>query len=153
MTSDVIQQVCRNGHQIEGPLVKYCPRCGTDTISQCPKCHSNLSGISKSSSNEREERNIKLPYYCHSCGDPFPWTVTTMETLEELYKGIDALNEEGKRVFIKDIEEIIKDSPKAKVAAIRIRTLIERIPPIAAKIVSDMITDISSDSIRKIILS
>ena len=75
-----VMQVCRGGHVITEMATKYpeyrkprCPDCGSETIEKCDSCgtpiqgHHHVPGVYCMGSND-------APGYCHSCGEPYPWT-------------------------------------------------------------------------------
>ncbi len=75
-----VMQACLNGHIITSKaetkpreLKKHCPRCGEDTITQCPKCKANVEGYEHNPFvGHSGPRNP--PAHCHECGEPYPWT-------------------------------------------------------------------------------
>jgi hypothetical protein len=87
------QLVCINGHQITdsyhgSPELRkdFCNVCGAMTIHTCPNCNSEIKG------NYQVEGVISffptsVPEYCHSCGEPYPWTLNNPEENEEAEVG------------------------------------------------------------------
>jgi predicted nucleotide-binding protein len=76
-----VMQVCEQGHQITDRLKEFpdrsrefCEKCGSKTISACPKCqkpipgYRNVSGVLHLSSYREP-----VPMNCGGCGTAFPW--------------------------------------------------------------------------------
>jgi len=79
------QQVCLNGHQITDSLNKYphdskkfCPSCGAETITNCPKYNSPIPGHTFYE-NVVSMHQTSVPSHCHGCRAPFPWTIKKQE--------------------------------------------------------------------------
>ena len=82
-----IQQICLNGHQVNVGYTLYadknrnhCPKCGADTIVNCPKCAAPIPGgeftiVHELSGKEKTifRKNPGVPGFCGNCGIPFPW--------------------------------------------------------------------------------
>ena len=75
-----VMQVCENGHIITssaqshpGDMKKWCPECGSATLTQCPNCNADIQGyhhipgVIHSGPSEP-------PAHCHNCGDAYSWT-------------------------------------------------------------------------------
>ncbi|GEM_PF-967428 len=74
-----LMQSCLNGHIITSrgltnpELKPRCPKCGEETITQCPSCgtqiqgHLHIPGVGYSGPSSP-------PAHCHNCGEPYPWT-------------------------------------------------------------------------------
>ncbi len=77
-THDVLL-VCSSGHVITDRLQTcpeqgfgHCPRCGADTLSQCPTCGHELPGAMLSL-GPVPIGTSRPPQYCALCGAAFPW--------------------------------------------------------------------------------
>lgn len=75
------QQVCLNGHQITDNYHrspeshrKFCPRCGAETIHNCPNCRHEIRGHYHVDSVVAIGFRTAVPTHCENCGTPFPWT-------------------------------------------------------------------------------
>ena len=75
-----VMQVCLNGHVITSTaktnpedLKKRCPKCGEETITQCPDCHAEIQGYEHIPGVSYSGPSTP-PGYCHECGEPYPWT-------------------------------------------------------------------------------
>ena len=90
-----VMQVCLNGHQITARYNEYpqhrqdfCKKCGSRTISACPKCnepirgHYNVRGVASFLEDP-------VPDFCHKCGKPYPWARTNHEKKSEDMKQED----------------------------------------------------------------
>ena len=72
-------QVCVNGHPITKTLKshpedgqKHCEQCGSETISKCKKCETDIRGHCYDP-NATFSSNTPIPDYCHKCSEPYPW--------------------------------------------------------------------------------
>ena len=97
-----IQQICMNGHQITDSvkrnpelLRKFCPECGQETISNCPKCNAEIPGHRYYEGVVSFHR-VKVPSHCHNCGEPYPWALM----LEETAKSMDSSREFDPFIFV-----------------------------------------------------
>jgi len=78
-----VMQVCRNGHMITASAVDTpenkkarCPDCGAETTTTCPSCNADIPGYHHLVGVAHWGPEAP-PAYCHSCGDPYPWTGDT----------------------------------------------------------------------------
>jgi hypothetical protein len=80
-----LMQVCANGHKITAygrsqpeNLKNRCPKCGSETYTNCPLCNAEIHGYKHIPGvfyNDKSE----VPDYCHNCGNPFPWINKTQK--------------------------------------------------------------------------
>jgi hypothetical protein len=52
---------------------KFCDKCGSETITKCPKCQAYIQGYYHVE-GVLGGFTYKLPTFCHECGAPYPWT-------------------------------------------------------------------------------
>ncbi len=71
-----VMQICLNGHKITGKYhsrphfrQKHCAQCGAETITNCPKCSSEIRGDFEGGWDFHD-----IPDHCENCGEQFPWT-------------------------------------------------------------------------------
>lgn len=83
-----IQQVCKNGHQINDSYKKspqfnsdYCDKCGEKTITECEFCNEPIRGR-YTTYGVIDLSKTRVPNSCHKCGKPYPWFNTgTVESI------------------------------------------------------------------------
>src|ERR1700687_1216828 len=99
-------QVCLNGHPINPHFnsrpdrnEKFCSKCGSGAIAQCPTCNHAIQGHSP---------DIFAPFkpasFCHNCGKPYPWTEKKMTAAKELVDGADGLDQKEKEALTKSVD-------------------------------------------------
>jgi hypothetical protein len=124
-----IAQICLNGHVINSNYSKeplfnkqYCDRCGGRTITECPKCAQEIKGEYEDPQSHVAVIGFfyKPPSFC----EPFPWTSSTLKAARELTNSLD-LSDDQKKELKKDIDEMVKDEPRAIVAAKRFKNTLE----------------------------
>ncbi|MBC8278161.1 MAG: DUF2321 domain-containing protein [FCB group bacterium] len=152
-----VGQVCLNGHAVNGsyrnnPLSNknHCERCGAKTIIECLNCETAIQGVYRSDIFFGLP-NWQPPAYCHNCGEPFPWTESTIEAAQELANEIEELND-GERAMLADsIEDLVKDSPMTKVAATRFNKLMLKVGKDTLLVFRELLIDVISESAKKIV--
>lgn len=124
--SDFYAKICTNGHiSIENhPLrnQEFCETCGAKMISKCPNCDSTIkewhynNGIAVLGTPR-----FAKPLYCRSCGKPYPWTEAAIEATSLMIQEDTELSELERKNLEDSLPDIIAETPKTKVAAVRIK--------------------------------
>jgi len=147
-------QVCKNGHAIT-PMFeihpensqKFCNRCGELTITRCPSCNTPIRGYPDSGI-------ISIyypPAFCYNCGKPFPWTESRLNASKELADTLKKLKPDEKEILKQSIDELVRDTPQAKTAAVKFKTFLAYAGKKVASVFRDLLVDIISESAKKII--
>ncbi|HEU0154416.1 MAG TPA: DUF2321 domain-containing protein [Arenimonas sp.] len=86
------QQVCLNGHQVTDSYFglpqhrrNHCRECGAPTTHQCPTCQANIKGH-YSVDGVFTAWSTKVPKFCESCGNKFPWAEKLLEQASPVLK-------------------------------------------------------------------
>ncbi len=118
-------QICLNGHVITSDasdpdfLENFCSQCGAQTIMQCASCKAPIRG-------DYYEYDIigtigyDAPKYCCKCGAPYPWTQNAIDAASALIEEIDGLESSEKDVLKSSIPNIMFESSKTELSAVRI---------------------------------
>lgn len=124
--SDFYVKICLNGHVLieHTPLStdEYCEICGAKMTSKCPHCQKNIkewhfgNGVAVLGTPKYEK-----PLYCKSCGKPYPWTETALEATALMIQEDNELSELERKSLEDSLPDIISETPKTKVASIRIK--------------------------------
>ncbi len=150
-------QVCPNGHVANSMAATYpdsnqefCEKCGEATITACPRCNSTIRG------HNHVPGVFGLceyhpPAYCHSCGKGFPWTERAMQAAIEMAVESGDLDATEQQQFSESVQEVARDTPKAQVAGSRIRRLLGKMGHATASAIRDILVDIASESVKKMI--
>ena len=118
--------VCENGHEVNAASqgmpefnAKRCDKCGAKAIDACPTCETSIRGFYWGGAISAAP--YKPPAFCHDCGEPYPWTKASLEAAEELIRFNEYLSDEEKGDFLEALKETTRDTPKARVAAEKIK--------------------------------
>lgn len=127
LTGYDVAQICLNGHIITTTvklnpekLQNFCEKCGAKTITECPHCVAPIRGYYHMPATFGGKYH--LPLFCHNCGEPYPWTQSKLETIEKLIDKI-GLTREEKRLLKQNIWDLVKETPRAEVAALEVKDL------------------------------
>lgn len=145
--------ICENGHVISTESrecsKKFCSACGKPVVSTCESCGSKIPG------RPVHEYEWGAPYivpsYCEKCGKPYPWVTAALAST------ILAIREskEFSQVEIQQIESILPDviceTPKTQLAAVRIKNAIEKGKDFAANILKQFVIDFGCDLILQLL--
>lgn len=141
-----VQQVCENGHQINGGCnecpdfcVDYCPKCGSKTIKACPSCSTRIPGWLLDA-GIISTRLPDLPSYCSNCGKPYPWTERKIVAAIQYFAEFGELNDEEKKTIEEDVNNIAKDVPQTQLSAMRIKRIAERCGSVAYSVLMEFAT-------------
>jgi hypothetical protein len=147
-----VAQYCLNGHIISGAvrhnrgaLEKFCSRCGSETITQCETCQTDIRGTHYGRVVYTPDR----PAYCNGCGKPFPWTTRSLVSARELarFELSDAENHE----FADIIENLVKDTPSTPVAIARMEKLVAKMKPAVSEGLKQILSGVIVESVKKAI--
>lgn len=134
---------CLNGHsspvlfgETENTL-KYCALCGSKTILRCSNCNTLIP--------ESRQR----PNYCISCGSPFPWTQTALETAKAIIYEDELLNSDQMAQFCQCLPDLLVETQKSNLALIRFKKFIDKATTITGNAIYDVFKDIASEAIKK----
>ena len=149
-----IGQYCVNGHFINGRALSepddskdFCSECGARTITTCQTCEREIPGEEIDALIVYEDHSA--PKYCHYCGNPFPWTVTALQAARELADELENISD-GERAMLKSsIDELVKDTPKTTVAAMRFKRIVTKAGPEAASMFRDIMIGVVTTAIAR----
>jgi hypothetical protein len=147
-------QVCENGHVINteienfpGVEQTFCTTCGKQTLTACPKCKNPIRGINRYTMTVDYHQ---APAYCPDCGSAFPWTVSAIEAANEL--AVQTKMDEMDRTELPElIEDLVRQTPRTPVAAIRLNGLLQRAGPYAAEGFKQILMAVVTEGAKKLI--
>ncbi len=150
-----VAQICLNGHLINDLVLarpelnkNFCDKCGAATITTCQKCNAEIPGERLPVSGFLRTR-ILVPAFCSNCGTSYPWTEKGLEAARELIRELEGLSEDEKAILAKDLDDIITDTPKTKVAAVRWKKALSKVGKETAHALRDILVDIASETAKK----
>jgi len=113
-------QVCGKGHLVNDAMrsspaynAKFCAKCGTETISECPACHQPIQGLKLGGAFRVHIPGP--PAYCHNCGAAFPWTEASRRALSQLL-AMSGASEADQAALRDSVPALVADSPETPVA-------------------------------------
>lgn len=149
-------QICKNGHVITSyadeytySKENYCSKCGSETITQCPKCSNTIRGRAR---DYGYLGDYATPSYCYHCGQAYPWTLDKLEATQELLALDCVLSNEELDYLSSNLNSLLVDTPKTNLVATKFKLSLSKISKVTASAVRDIIVDIASESAKKIIL-
>ena len=153
-----VAQICLNGHVINDAVKefpqhskKFCDTCGARTITNCPSCNTEIQGY-YNVEGVIASGGYKRPAFCSSCGKPYPWTKTKIQAAQQFAEELNDISEEEKEVITKDIDEMVKDTPTAQLAATRFKKILSKVSnPTVVETFKKILVDIVSETAKKII--
>ena len=126
-------QVCMNGHVATSILEsnpergrKFCEECGEKTINKCTGCNFAIPGQYDSSCVDLRGP-YEPPKHCGNCGNAHPWTARRMQALAEAVEEFEEMSREDAAKFKDSVADVVDDTPKTKLAAMRIKSLIDKL--------------------------
>ena len=154
-----VAQICLNGHVINDRTQqfpqgnkRFCPICGEATTTTCLECDHPIRGDYISDLVVVMGRFYKMPAYCENCGKPYAWTERTRAAAEKLAADLPGLSDEEKGELVGSIDDLVRETPKTKPAAQRVKNLRAKAGGEAPGMLRDMIVSFGSAAAVKILL-
>ncbi|SRR5713101_513927 len=147
-------QICLNGHVINRRYESwptsnspYCPKCGTATITQCPKCKAKIrSGYVGGMPSLTEE---KADPFCLQCGAAYPWTETRLSAAREYIRELDRLNDNEKGILSRSLDDLVRETPQTPVAILRFKRLVSHAGTAAADGLKSILVQVAVESVKR----
>ncbi len=150
-----VAQICLNGHLINAASMNvpsmnksFCTTCGEPTITACQNCHNDIPGAFRIGSRTYGKLDT-IPRYCEHCGAPYPWTLATQEAAIEIIALSDALTKEEKDDLQKALPELVRETPKTRVAVLKFNKYIEKAGIGLGNALRDILIDVVSEGVKK----
>ena len=150
-----VAQICLNGHVINSSAQEYptsnqdyCSTCGAKTIMKCPNCNESIRGY-YNVPGVFGVTDYSAPAYCYNCGNPFPWTVSSLKAASELADELDVLTDDEKCQLRESLPELVKNSPKTAVAEWRFKKIMKKAGKEACDGMKSILTDVLSEVVKK----
>lgn len=148
--------ICQNGHIVTAYSQtmpefneKFCSKCGSSTLSKCPDCAADIRG-KYNSPGVVNMNSLKLPKFCHNCGNAYPWTKSRIDAAKEFTDELDALSLEEKTELKDAIDKMVVDSPSTEVAASKFKKLATKAGKTAGDALYKIVIDITSEVAKKV---
>ncbi len=149
-------QICLKGHVINDSVKefpehnkKFCDKCGSPTITRCPKCNTEIQGTFHE--EDTFDINYKAPSFCHNCGAAFPWTEAKIKAAHEFAHSLEISGEE-KRTLDESIDDIVITTATTAASANKFKIILSKAGKTTLETGREILTDILSETAKKIIL-
>lgn len=149
-------QICKNGHVINtsadrypGSNQDYCTKCGAPTIICCDDCRAHIRGYYEVPGVPDLFFKYERPSFCHNCGSPYPWTKITLQVARELAEVLNGLNKDEVQELQKSLEDLVRDTPRTKVAETRFKQIMKKVSKDGYKAMRDILINVVSEAVRK----
>ncbi|MBC8147929.1 MAG: DUF2321 domain-containing protein [Bacteroidetes bacterium] len=153
-------QICKNGHIITDSVQSspsnqnFCDNCGESLVTNCIHCDAPIKGKEWISDFFAGSRPISLPNanpFCYNCGKSYPWTEATVTAAKDLALVLEEYSEDERDMLTQSIDELIIESPKTKVEAVKFSRLMKKGGRSIAEGFGEILIDIISETAKKII--
>jgi hypothetical protein len=127
----------------------FCSRCGAPTVTACEACQAPIRGYFHS----EVVGGVRFapPAYCHSCGQPYPWTGAALDAARELADELEGLNAEERTSLKGTLDDLVRDSARTPVASLRFKRLAAKTGKEGAGMLKDVLVGVVSEAARKAI--
>jgi len=152
-----VAQVCLNGHVTNSSTrqspefsEKFCRACGAATITKCPHCSNEIRGYCHIP-GVVTMGDESAPPFCVDCGSPFPWTKARLDAARELAMEQDALTLEEREALAKSLDDLVRDTPRTSLSAMRFKKLASKAGIATAGGFKDILVSVITEGAKKII--
>ena len=156
-----VAQICLNGHVINDSVRKYpqhnrkfCDRCGVATITHCPNCNAEIPGeyhFEGELLRLGRNKDATAPAFCANCGRPYPWTEARIRAARALAEELENISDAERAVLAESIDEIVKDTPGSALAATRFKRILSKAGKPFVDAFRDILVDVASEAVKKMI--
>ena len=148
-----VAQICLNGHVVNASSKRFpqfnqdfCSDCGKKTITSCPACGRPIRGAYVEGWGDFDR-----PSFCHACGKPYPSIVERLEAAKAYADEADGLSAEERETMKKSFDELIAESPKTQLAAMRFKKLLPKVSSQIGGALRDLLVDVISETAKKVL--
>jgi hypothetical protein len=158
-----ISLICESGHVITSYLnriptlgkISFCDVCGEPTIRNCTKCGALIRGAwrveqSKEELSAHSLGDYRPPNFCWQCGTAFPWISSAMQLAVEAVAA-DLTPAEAEE-FRENLEELLKQTPRAQSLTTRFKQLWSKLRAPAADSIKNIFVEVASETLKRVIL-
>lgn len=145
--------ICSNGHVVDEYIAnsqKFCSICGKETFSNCSHCNEPIRGVIRLDDIIGSPPYYK-PFYCHSCGSPYPWTQKILDNAIELVSLDDEIDDTSKELIKNAIPELLIDSSTTPVAAAKYKKGMLNAGQLVKDSMRQLLIDVISETSKKIL--
>jgi hypothetical protein len=151
----MVAQICQNGHLANSSSKnlpqfnqKFCERCGSATITNCPDCNSPIRGSYWGTFST----GYGVPSFCINCGQSFPWTKSKLQAAHELAQEIENISDDDRLVLQNSINDLVKNTPSTPLAVTRFKKIMVKVGQTTASMFREILVDVLSEAAKKALL-
>lgn len=144
--------ICLNGHEISGytaNFMPHCEKCGEKTISYCEHCGQPIHGKYENDGIVAIGFKYKKPYYCWSCGEPYPWTQRILDNAIEILSLDESINESEREIIRLAIPNLIVDTPESPVAIAKYSKGMKNAAEFVKNGMRQLLIDVVSETVKR----
>lgn len=120
-----------------------------ETITACQHCKNKIRGGYVSDTAWLGPSSYQRPAFCTSCGKPFPWTERALASADEWVAIAENLDQKEAAALRAALDEIIRDTPEAPTAALKVKGYMKKVGPIAAEGIKELVVAVASSDVAK----
>lgn len=144
--------ICKNGHVlIERHRLSnepFCEKCGAEILNRCPCCYTPIKEWSLGDEYTLPP-HYDRPSYCRNCVSPYPWTTAALESAAQLIADEGELDAELQEKVIESLPDIIAETPKTNLAAIRMKKALSAAGKFAADGLRQFVIDFGCELVKQ----
>jgi len=151
-----VAQICLNGHVINDRSASqpehnspHCDKCGAETITQCPKCKTDIRGYYHVPNVVSLTGPDPAPAFCPKCGTAHPWTESRLIAAREYVRELDRLTDNEKGVLSRSLDDLVRDTPNSPVAALRFKQLVTKAGSAALDGLKTILVQVITESAKR----
>lgn len=151
---------CLNGHLLNVitsptlPLgVRFCKICGAELVTQCQECGASITEFRAPAPGISVPFGRLLPAFCHSCGQPYPWTQSKLAAAQDLIEELAAIEPHEREILKKSLDDLVRETPHMPVAETRFKRLVAKAGAGAADTLKALLVDVLSEAAKRAIWS
>lgn len=146
-------KICQNGHVLiecsRSSKEEFCEICGAKMLSQCPHCQTAIKEWHYNGVAVLGTPKYNRPLYCKSCGKAYPWTEAALEATALIIQEDTELSELERQNLEESLPDIIAETPKTKVASIRIKKALHIAGEFTAETIRQFVIDFDCELAKK----
>lgn len=143
--------ICLNGHvtsSTDKNYLNHCKQCGKQTVSSCQNCKTDIQG-DYSIPGLVFFSEYDKPFYCHECGNPYPWTNLVISNAIELISLDEHIPEDHKEIIKNAIPDLITDTPSSPVAVAKYKKFTNPAATYIKDGLKNILVDVVSETVKK----
>ena len=91
------------------------------------------------------------PWYCHSCGNPYPWTEKILNNATELLSLDEGLDSSAKELIKNAIPNLLVDTPETPISIANYRNGMSKAGQIVKDSMFQLLSNVLSETIKNVL--